>query len=50
MGGEDKRAELLDQISGRVSACTVNNINACVSGVLAVIKETSTITHRLAVS
>ena len=26
MGGEDKRAELLDQISGTVSACTVNNI------------------------
>ena len=28
MGGEDKRAELLDQISGRVSTCTVNNIKA----------------------
>ena len=27
MGGKDKRAVLLDQISGRVSACTVNNIN-----------------------
>ena len=23
-----KRAELLDQFSGRVSACTVNNINS----------------------
>ena len=26
MGGEDKRAELLNKISGRVSAWTVNNI------------------------